>query len=123
MTVRRVKKLTIDEAKKLRDSKEYNFRYLIGWTAFDAFADYYVDAERKLCLRIHFNKRAGTDNSALYQFDDFAELANWIWSEEGGTIPFREIADRIREVFGVDVAMSPRNKLVSMLFGEAGRTW
>jgi len=120
MPVKLVKELTLDEAKKLKNSKEYNFRYLVGWARFDAFADYYVDIDKKLLLRMHFNERAGTDNSALYQFDDLTEVANWIWEAESGTLPFREIAERIKEVFGVDVTMSPKNKVIRMLFGEAG---
>jgi len=119
MGVRRIDTLSYREAKELLKDEKYNFKYVVGWSGFDAFGEYYVDIEKKLCLYMHFNERAGTDNSALYEFDDLAELANWIWEEEKGTVPFREIAEGIKRVSGVDVAMSASNKVIKMLFGEA----
>jgi len=119
MGVKLIKDLTVDEARKLKNSKEYNFKYIAGWSGFDAFGDYYIDLEKKLCLYIHFNERAGTDLSALYEFDDLAELANWIWEEQKGTISFKEIREGIKRVSGVDVAMSPANRMIRLIFGEA----
>ena len=121
MAVKLVKELTIDEAKKLKNNKEYNFRYICGWSGFDAFGSYYIDAERKLCLFIHFNERAGTDLSALHQYDDLAELANWIWEEEKGTVPFKEIREGIKRVSGVDVLMNSKNRIMQLMFGEADK--
>ena len=120
MTIKLIRELTVDEARRLKNSKDYNFKYIAGWSGFDAFGDYYIDLEKKLCLYIHFNERAGTDLSALYEFDDLAELANWIWEEEKGTIPFKEIREGIKRVSGVDVAMSSTNRIIRLLFGEAG---
>jgi hypothetical protein len=96
-----------------------NFKHLVGWTGFDAYGDYYVDIDNKLCVFIHYNDRANTDCSALYQFSDLNELANFIWEEEKGTLPFRRIAKAVKEVFGVDVKMSASARLEALIFGEA----
>ena len=116
--VRVIKRLGYRKARELLESKEYNFKYLVGWTGFDAFGKYYVDVERKLCMYIHYNDRTGTSNSSLYAFDDFSELANWIWEEEKGIIPFAEIRSAFKHVIGVDVQMSPENRMIRILFGE-----
>ena len=113
-----VKKLDYKKARELLESEEYSFKYLVGWTGFSAFGKYYVDVERKLCLYIHYNDRTGTSNSALYEFDDINELANWIWEEGKGTIPFKEIRSAFKHILGVDVQMSPENRIVLLLFGE-----
>jgi hypothetical protein len=98
----------------------YNFRYLVGWAEFDAFGEYYVDVERKLCLYLHFNERTGTSNSVLVTFDDYSELANWIWWRQSGTIPFQKIRRAFKHVLNVDVQMSPANQMIRLIFGEAG---
>ena len=117
MVVRLVKKLKQHEARELL--RTGGFKYLIGWAEFDAYGEYHVDVTRKLCLYVHFNERAGTDNSTLYEFEDLNDLANWIWEKEKGTIPFAKIRRAFKYAFGVDVVMSDRNKLIRILFGEA----
>ena len=112
-----VKKLDYKKARELLLENK-NFRYLIGWTEFGAFGKYYVDLEKKLCLYLHYNDRTGTSNSALYEFDNINELANWIWESQKGTIPFKRIREAIKNVFGVDVQISPENQMIRILFGE-----
>ena len=120
-SVRLVRRLGYRKARELLESKDFNFKYIVGWAEFDAFGEYYVDVEKKLCLYLHYNDRTGTSNSALYEFDDIDELANWIWRSQAGTIPFAKIRRAFKYVLNVDVQMSPENQVIRLLFGEATR--
>ena len=117
MGIKLVKKVKQREARELL--RTGSFKYIVGWSQYDAYGEYHVDVTRKLCLYVHFNERAGTDNSTLYEFDDLNDLANWIWESQKGTIPFNRIREAIKNVFGVDVQMAPENRIVLLLFGEA----
>jgi hypothetical protein len=98
-----------------------NWVYLIEWSQFEAFGKYFISPDRKRCIYIGRNLR--TDPVTRWvdeiKFNDPAELANKIWLAQKGTVPFKRIQERIREVFGVDVEMSPENKLIRAWFGEA----
>lgn len=95
--------------------------FLVGWSGFDAWGSYYISPDRKRCIYIAENERL--EPVARYvreiEFNSPEELANYIWVEHKGTISFKEIAERIKDVFGVDVKLSPRNQWIRVIFGEA----
>jgi len=108
--------------KKILHHLANNWIYLIGWSQFEAWGSYYISPDKKRCIYIGRNLR--TDPVTRWideiEFRDPNELANRIWRDQKGVIPFRKIAERVKEVFGVEVEMSEENKFIRMLFGEAG---
>jgi hypothetical protein len=109
--------------KRVLEYLDRNWHYLVGWSQFEAFGKYYVSPDLQRCIEIGRNLR--TDPVTRWirevEFKDPMELANEIWLREKGVIPFSKIKERIKEVFGVDVKMSPENKLIRVLFGEASK--
>ena len=98
-----------------------NWIYLVGWSQFEAWGAYYVSPDLKRCIYIGRNLRTDPITRWIDKvtFNDPAELANRIWRNQGGTVPFKKIRERIKDVFGVDVEMDQKNKLIRALFGEA----
>jgi hypothetical protein len=108
--------------KKIVNYLADNWVYLIGWNQFEAWGAYYISPDRKRAIYVGANPRTDpvTRWVDIIEFSDPAELANRIWRDQKGVIPFRRIAERIKDVFGVDVEMSDENKFIRVLFGEAG---
>ena len=101
-----------------------NWVYLVGWSGFDAWGRYYVSHDRRKCVYIAENERLEPPvrTVKVIEFSDPSELANYIWIEHKGTIPFKKIAERIKDVFGVDVKMTERNLYIWIMFGEANES-
>jgi len=97
-----------------------NWILLVEWSDFEAFGKYFVSPDKKRCIYIGRNPRADTRWIDEVEFSDPNELANKIWRDQKGVIPFKRIAEEVKRVFGVDVEMSPENRFIRMLFGEAG---
>jgi len=97
---------------------------LIGWSGFDAWGRYYVSHDRRKCIYIAENERLEPPvrTVKVIEFSDPSELANYIWIEHKGTIPFKRIAERVKDVFGVDVKMTERNLLIKIMFGEGSES-
>jgi hypothetical protein len=117
---------TYDECSEaFRKIVEYvasNYIPLVEWSQFEAWGKYYISPDGKSCVYIAKNPRVDPTIRVVekIEFKDIEELANRIWRDQKGVIPFKKIRERIREIFGVDVKMSDENKFVLMLFGEAG---
>jgi diketogulonate reductase-like aldo/keto reductase len=107
--------------KEVLEYLERNWIYLVGWSQFEAFGSYYVSKDLKRCIYIGRNLRVDPVVRWIdeIKFSDLTELANRIWRDQKGVIPFKKIKEHIKEVFGVDVKMTPENKLIRALFGEA----
>jgi hypothetical protein len=99
-----------------------NWILLVEWSQFDAFGKYFISPDRKRCIYVARNIRVDPPYRTVQEvpFSDPADLANKIWREQKGVVPFKRIAERVKEVFGVDVEMSAENKLIRAWFGEAG---
>jgi hypothetical protein len=99
-----------------------NWILLVEWSQFEAWGEYYISPDGKQCVYVAKNPRVDPVVRIVekIEFRDIEELANKIWRDQKGVIPFRKIRERIREIFGVDVKMSDENKFIRMLFGEAG---
>jgi hypothetical protein len=98
-----------------------NWYYLVGWSQFEAWGAYYVSPDRMRCIYVAKNPRVDPVVRIVekVEFRDPADLANKIWLDQKGVIPFKRIAEEVKRVFGVDVEMTPENKFIRMLFGEA----
>jgi hypothetical protein len=98
-----------------------NWVYLVGWSGFGAWGNYYVSPDRRRCVYIARNPRVEPVLRVVeeVEFTDPLDLANRIWRDQKGIIPFKRIKERFREVFGVDVEMSRENELIVELFGES----
>jgi len=116
---------TSDECREaFREIRQYlseNWVRLIGWGQFEAWGIYYVSPDKKRCVYVAINPRPDPPVRIVeeVEFKDPADLANKIWLDQKGCIPFRRIAEEIKRVFGVDVEMDSRNKYIRALFGEA----
>jgi hypothetical protein len=106
------------EIKKCLDS---NWICLLCWGEFEAWGCYYISPSRDRCVYIGANLRMEPPVRWVNEvkFSDPAQLANTIWLNHKGCVPFKQIADRIREVFGAEVTISPENKILLRMFGEA----
>jgi len=104
-----------------RRVEELGAKYLLGWSRHGAHGEFYVAKQsgKYVLLYAHYNERAMTDCSWINTYNTLEELANDLWRAEKGTIPFKRIVKAIKEVFGVDVSMSPKNIAIRALFGEA----
>jgi hypothetical protein len=109
--------------KKVHEYLRSKWVCLVEWSRFEAFGAYYVSPDLQRCIYIHRNLRTDpvTRSVEEVKFKDPVELANRIWLDQKGCIPFEKIKKRIRDVFGVDAKMSPENKLIRVLFGEASK--
>jgi len=98
-----------------------NWVLLVEWSQFEAWGKYYVSPDRRRCIYVAKNPRVDPIVRIVeeIEFNDPAELANRIWRDQKGVIPFRRIAEEIKRVFGVDVKISAENAFIRMLFGEA----
>jgi hypothetical protein len=108
-----------------REIVEYladNWTYLIGWSQFEAWGKYFVSPDKRRCVYIALNPRLDPPVRVVEEvkFSNPTDLANKIWLDQKGVIPFKKIAEAIKAVFGVDVEMSEENKWIRVLFGEAG---
>jgi hypothetical protein len=106
---------------KILQYLDKNWIYLVAWSGFDAWGIYYVAPDMKRCVYIAENERTEPITRVIkeVEFKDPNDLANYIWSEHKGIIPFKRIAKRIRDVFGVDVTISQKNQWIRIMFGEA----
>jgi len=117
-----------DEELKLFNKilKEFKTHWisLIGWSGFDAWGRYYVSPDLKRCIYIAENERLEPPvrTVKVIKFKDPNELANYIWLEHKGIIPFKKIAERIKDVFGVGVKMTGKNLWIKIMFGEANES-
>jgi hypothetical protein len=98
-----------------------NWIYLVSWSSFEAWGKYYVSPKKDRCIYIGANPR--TDPTTRWvdevKFTDPVDLANRVWRDQKGVIPFERIRERVKAVFGVDVEMNSENKFIRALFGEA----
>jgi hypothetical protein len=99
-----------------------NYILLVEWSQFGAFGKYFVSRDRKRCVYVGMNPRTDLRWVEEIEFKDPEDLANRIWRDQKGVVPFRRIAEEVKRVFGVDVKMSPENRFIRMLFGEAGES-
>jgi hypothetical protein len=106
------------EIKKYLDS---NWIHLLCWGEFDAWGCYFLSPSKDRCIYIGANPRIEPPARWINEvkFNSPEQLANKIWANHKGCVPFKRVADRIREVFGVEVVMSRENRLLKMWFGEA----
>ena len=111
----------IEVFRKIAEYLASNWIYLVEWSQFEAWGKYYISPDRRRCVYIARNPRVDPVVRIVEEikFRDAEELANKIWQDQKGVIPFKRIKERIREVFGVDVEMSDESKFLR-LFGEAG---
>jgi hypothetical protein len=105
--------------KEIREYLASSWIRLLCWGEFEAWGCYYVSPNKDRCIYIGANPRTETRWVREIRFSDPCELANKIWANHKGCVRFERIRDVIKEVFGVEVTMSPGNRLLKMWFGEA----